>query len=205
LALSFEQKRVSTRFSYPAINSIDGLTAINSIDGKGETMPFWRLYYHLAWATHNRQHLIQPQMEQNLYAYIVHKASESEVYVYAINGWFDHVHLIVAIPPKLAVATVVKRLKGASSHHLNHGVRLDYEFSWQRGYGALSLGERQRPQAEAYVHKQKDHHEQETTMAWLERFAEFDEGPNDTGLAVKEIPAVLRETAVAYSLNDAPF
>jgi putative transposase len=168
-------------------------------------MSFWRLYYHLAWATHHRQHLIQPQMEQNLYAYLVHKASESEVFVYAINGWYDHIHLIVAIPPKLAVATVVKRLKGASSHHLNHSIRLDYEFAWQRGYGVLSLGERQRPQAEAYVHEQKKHHEQETTVNWLERFSEFDDGPAATGLTVKEIPRVLQETAVGYGVNDVPF
>jgi len=98
-------------------------------------MAFWRLYYHLVWATQNREPLIKPEIEKRLYAYIVHKASELECFVYAINGWYDHLHLIIAIPPKYAVADVVKRLKGASSHDLNHGVGLDYEFVWQRGYG----------------------------------------------------------------------
>ena len=114
-------------------------------------MASWRLSYHLVWATKNRERLIQPQIEDRLYGYIINKAAELGVYVYAINSWCDHIHLVVAIALKHAVAYVVKRLKGTSSHDLNHTARLDYHFAWQRGYGALSLGERQRPIAEAYV------------------------------------------------------
>ena len=169
-------------------------------------MAFWRLYYHLVWATKNREPLIKPEIEKRLYAYIVHKASELECFVYAINGWYDHLHLIIAIPPKYAVADVVKRLKGASSHDLNHGVGLDYEFAWQRGYGALSLGERQRPQAEGYVASQKTHHGEQTTTAWLERDSDFDEGPVDAGMSLGPVPLVARESQAAYVLDgDAPF
>jgi len=169
-------------------------------------MAFWRLYYHLVWATKNREHFIQPAIEDRLYAYTVRKAAELGVYVYAINGWYDHVHLVVAIPPKHAVADVVKHLKGASSHDLNHSVSLDYQFAWQRGYGAFSLGERQRPAAEAYVLNQKQHHQQQTTNAWLERDAEFDEGPDDAGITVDAVPSVLREQTVAYSAwGEPPF
>jgi len=140
-------------------------------------MAFWRLYYHLVWATKNREHLIQPEVESQLYPYLVRKASELGVYVYALNGWYDHVHLIVSIPPKLAIADVVKRLKGASAHYLNHNGASNIFFGWQRGYGVLSIGERQRLQAEAYVHRQKEHHQNHTTVAWLERYTDLDEGP----------------------------
>jgi putative transposase len=114
-------------------------------------MSFWRLYYHLGWATKDREPMIQAEIEDRLYAYLVRKAAELGVYAYAINGCPDHVHLIVAIPPKHAVADVVKGLKGPSSHYLNQSAGLAYEFAWQRGYGALSLGEGQRPKAVAYV------------------------------------------------------
>ena len=169
-------------------------------------MAFWRLYYHLVWATKNREYLIQPNVEGRLYAYIVGKAAELGVYVYAINGWQDHVHLVLSIPPKRAVAYVVKRLKGASAHDLNQTGGLGYHFAWQRGYGALSLGERQRPVAEAYVAGQKRHHERQTTNGWLERYAEFDEGPDDVGLAPESVPPVLREPKVAYDTwGEPPF
>ena len=41
-------------------------------------MAFWRLYYHLVWATKNREPLIKPEIEKRLYAYLVHKAAELE-------------------------------------------------------------------------------------------------------------------------------
>ena len=169
-------------------------------------MSFWRLYYHLVWSTKNREPLITSEIEKRLYAYLVHKAAELECYVYAINGWHDHVHLIIAIPPKQAVADVVKHLKGASSHDLNHAGGLDYEFAWQRGYGALSLGERQRPQAEAYVNDQKAHHTQQTPIAWLERDNDVDEGPPDTGVALTPVPGIAREPQAAYGVDgESPF
>ena len=169
-------------------------------------MPFWRLYYHLVWATKNREHFIQPQIENRLYAYNVNKAAELGVYVYTINGWYDHIHLVVSIPPKHAVAYVVKCLKGASSHDFNQTGGLDYTFAWQRGYGALSLGERQRPIAEAYVAGQKKHHEHQTANAWLERYAEFDEGPDDVGITSGSVPSIVREQRVAYETwGEPPF
>jgi hypothetical protein len=51
-----------------------------------DIMPFWRLYYHLVWSTKNREHFISPAVEDQLYAYIVNKAAELDVRVYAING-----------------------------------------------------------------------------------------------------------------------
>ena len=124
----------------------------------------------LAFRIYEIINIIQPQIEERLYAYLICKAAELGVYVYIVGGWYDHVHVIVSIPPKLAVAEVVKRLKGASSHYLNHEMGLDLPFAWQRGYGALSFGERQRPIAEAYVANQKQHHRDKTTNAWLERY-----------------------------------
>lgn len=176
------------------------------VGSKGGIMPFWRLYYHLVWATKCREHFISPDIAERLYSYLVNKAAELGVYVYAINGWPDHVHLVVSIPPKYAVAYVVKRLKGASAHDLNHAGGIDFYFAWQRGYGALSLGERQKPIAVAYVENQKQHHAQQTTNAWLERYTEFDEGPDDVGLAVGAVPAILSERAGDYNVLGAlPF
>ena len=155
-------------------------------------MAFWRLYYHLVWSTKNREYLIQPNIEARLYAYIVTKAAELNVYVYTINGWDDHIHLVVSIPPKHAVAEVVKRLKGASSHDLNHAGGLEYQFAWQRGYGALSLGEKQRAIAEDYVINQKQHHANQATNTWLEHCTEFDEGPDDLGITPTPVPAIVQ-------------
>jgi putative transposase len=77
-------------------------------------------------------------------------------------------HLIVAIPPSRSIADVVKRLKGASSHHLNQMIYKG-SFAWQRGHGVLSLGQRQLDVAQQYVQNQKQHHTHDTANPWLER------------------------------------
>jgi putative transposase len=162
-------------------------------------MSFWRLYYHLVWATYKRSALITPEIETHLCAVLRAKARELGVTVYAVNGWVDHVHLLVAIPPKLAVARVVKHLKGASSHQIN-SLDLSYHFGWQRGYGVLSVGERRRSIAEAYIAGQKEHHVNGTTNAWLEREAGTDVGPPDP----EPSNGLLRDEPMSYAGDEFP-
>ena len=157
-------------------------------------MSFWRTYYHIIWTTKYRQPLISNQIEQSLYNYMIQRAAETEVYVYALNGWNDHVHLLATIPPKQAVADVVKLLKGASTHFVNHELRNKEHFAWQRGYGVLTCGERQRSFVEAYIHNQKQHHAEQTTNHWLEYVAETDEGPQLPATG----PIVVREEHTHY-------
>ncbi len=167
-------------------------------------MTFWRNYYHLVWATKNRENLITAELEKELYGYIVSKADEIGVIIYAINGWYDHSHLVSAIPPKLAVADAVKRLKGASSFFVNRVLKPEGErFSWQRGYGCLSVGEKQRSIAIAYVENQKKHHTEENTNAWLERYDELDEGPTDFGLLAER--QGVRESEAVYQVHSDSF
>ncbi len=139
-------------------------------------MPFWITCYHLIWATKDREPFIGPSVEKHLYPFLIARSRELGVYVHALGGSTDHVHLIVSIPPNISVAHVVKTLKGASSHMLNQG-QSDSHFAWQRGYGVVTLGQRQRAEAVEYVRQQQEHHRARTTNAWLERESEHDEGP----------------------------
>lgn len=169
-------------------------------------MTFWRLYYHLVWATKDRLPLIEPAIEERLYGYIIRKAMELEVKIYAVNGTSDHIHLIAAIPPKLAVAETVKHFKGASAHDLNLAGGMNGAFVWQRGYGVLSVGERQKPIAIAYVQAQKQHHAQNTTYAFLERDAILDEGPEDNGITQRSVSPLVREEQAEYRVTgEMPF
>jgi len=169
-------------------------------------MSFWRNYYHLVWATKNREPLILPSFEDQLYRYMLNKAKELEVYVYALNGCVDHSHIVIAVPPKLSIAEVVKHLKGASAHYVNHVIRPDFIFSWQRGYGSFTIGGKHRHIAEAYVKNQKKHHEKQSVNAWLEHCTEIDEGPADIGLSSGEVTTFVRDEVRSYGiLGDPPF
>ena len=64
-------------------------------------MPLWRLFYHLVWATHDRQPLISHAHEQILYPYIKGKADFLECQLHAQEtfskylselNWFDKIY-----------------------------------------------------------------------------------------------------------------
>ena len=114
-------------------------------------MALWRLHYHLVWATWKREPLLTAGRREKAYGAILGKARDLQVIVHAIGGTENHIHLVVSIPPRLAVANVVSQLKGRSSHYATdeHGASRD--FQWQEGYGALTFGDRSMPDIVAYV------------------------------------------------------
>lgn len=130
-------------------------------------MSLWRTYYHIVWATKKRSPLISPSIEPVLYGHIQAKAKSLECHLYAIGGVADHIHLIISIPPKLAIAQTVKPLKACSSRYINSAFP-DQQFTWQREYGVFSLGGKQLPNAIAYVENQKRHYDTQTLIRSLE-------------------------------------
>lgn len=135
-------------------------------------MSYWRIFYHLIWATKQREPLLNERIEAMAYSAILNKARELGIIIHAIGGTEDHVHIMATIPPKLAVAEGVRQLKGASSHYVNHEEDGEQEFAWQEGYGVLTLGERSMPDVVAYVKNQRQHHHAGTTNSVLERIDE---------------------------------
>ncbi len=139
-------------------------------------MALWRLYYHLVWATRQREPFITTRVEPYLQGYILGKSDELDCLLHAIGGIEDHLHLIVSVPPKLALADFVKRIKG---RYLRGKSELALaEFNWQGGYGAFSLDSKQLEPAVTYVRGQKEHHRQGTTISVLEQEADLDNAPN---------------------------
>jgi REP element-mobilizing transposase RayT len=141
-------------------------------------MALWRIYFHLVWATKNRYPYLTSEKQAKMYPYIVSKSQELECIVHGIGGIEDHVHLIVSIPPKLAVAQFVKNIKGSSSYFYNNHFSDDPKFAWQEGYGVFSLGSKQLEIAVNYVSNQKQHHQNKTIISSLEVFKDEDDRPS---------------------------
>ncbi|QYO62464.1 IS200/IS605 family transposase [Leptolyngbya sp. 7M] len=142
-------------------------------------MSIWRTYYHLVWATYNRLPLISEASESELYCRITSKCESMECRLYAIGGIADHVHLVVSIPPKLAVAEFARQIKGSSSRFMNQRYPI-CQFAWQREYGVFSLGSKQLDQAITYVQNQKSHHASGTILRAIEPEILNHNGPNQS-------------------------
>ncbi|NJN83794.1 MAG: hypothetical protein HC802_16980 [Caldilineaceae bacterium] len=70
-------------------------------------MPYWQLFYHLVWATKNGQPLLTTDLAPAVHTDLRRRAHALGGLVFALNGLHDHVHMAVAIPPKIAVSTFV--------------------------------------------------------------------------------------------------
>jgi putative transposase len=135
-------------------------------------MTYWRLHYHLIWATFEREPSITPEREKVFYGVLSGKAKELDLKIHAAGNVEDHVHIVASIPPKLAVADCLRHLKGASAYVINHMDGSDGQFKWQEGYGALSISEQSLEKVMAYAARQKEHHKENTTNDVYERIDE---------------------------------
>jgi putative transposase len=139
------------------------------LNEEGNYVPYWQLFYHLVWSTKNRQPFLTPSVEPIIFGFLRSKAIALGGVVLAINGMFDHVHMIVSIPPRIAVAEFVGQVKGVASARFNKGGFAEERFEWQADYRAFSFDGKRLPYLIAYVEKQKEHHAQGSTIAVLER------------------------------------
>jgi len=152
-------------------------------------MPYWQLYYHIVWTTRNRQPWLTSEVETIIYRIIRAKANDLEGVVFALNGTADHTHLVVAIPPKMAVATFIGQVKGVASALFNKEHPGEIPFAWQAEYGAFSFDKKRLPNVVAYVERQKEHHRESKIIPILERW-EGDQAP------------IVQEVAEVYAIED---
>lgn len=135
-------------------------------------MTYWRLHYHLIWATHDREPSLTPEREKMFYGVLYNKGKELGLIIHATGNVEDHAHVVASIPPKLAVADCIRHLKGASAYAINHMDGSNGKFKWQGGYGVLSVGERSLETVMEYAARQKEHHRENKLIAVYERIDE---------------------------------
>ncbi|MGE3802906.1 MAG: transposase [Candidatus Kapaibacterium sp.] len=84
----------------------------------------------------------------------------------------DHVHALIDLPVHISIADIVKRLKGASSHWINHQNLIEPKFSWGRGYGVFSVSHSHKERVVQYIANQEEHHKVKTFTDEYREFVE---------------------------------
>ena len=70
----------------------------------------------------------------------------------------DHVHLCVEIPPRFALADIMRNAKVSSSKWVHQNFLMCKDFEWQEGYGAFSVSPSSREAVLQYIRNQETHH-----------------------------------------------
>lgn len=139
---------------------------------------YWELYYHFVWRTKNSEPMLTPKVEPLTHKFLVHRVLQTpEALVHAVGGIEDHIHMAVSLPPTVEIATWIGDLKGACSHHINHGPSGRDALAWQTGYGIVSFGKGDLPWVVEYIRNQREHHRAGRVIERLERITQFERSP----------------------------
>ena len=78
----------------------------------------WECKYHIVWIPKYRKKTLYGRLRQYLGALLKELAGQRECTIIEGHLLPDHVHILISIPPKYAVAQVVGYLKGKSAIHI---------------------------------------------------------------------------------------
>jgi REP element-mobilizing transposase RayT len=114
------------------------------------------LLVHVVFSTKNREKWLTAAVRERLFAYFAQVVNDEGGQALVVNGGLEHVHVLLRLPPKHALADLVRRMKASSSAWLRRG-RLP-QFAWQEGYSAFSVSQSQRQRVYDYIAGQEAHH-----------------------------------------------
>jgi REP element-mobilizing transposase RayT len=124
-----------------------------------------KIYVHLTFSTKNRQPIIDPKIESELFPYMAKIFRENDSPSLTINGIEDHVHCLFLLSKKIPICDVVEEVKKSSSKWIKtKGVEYK-NFYWQHGYGAFSVSQSGIEAVKNYIARQKIHHRKKTFKA----------------------------------------
>jgi len=101
--------------------------------------------YHLVWITKYRKPVLRGEIAKHLRELVKQTCATLDVEIVSGHVAADHVHLLVSVPPQVAVSQLVQRLKGRTSRlMLDAFTELSRQFwgrhLWARGYFVASSG-----------------------------------------------------------------
>ena len=76
---------------------------------------------HFVWHVKSSLPIIAAEIEPRLHRYIKSYGLQSKGLVFhEIGGTETHIHIAVSIPPTLLISEWIGKIKGSSSHYVNH-------------------------------------------------------------------------------------
>jgi len=110
---------------------------------------------HVVFSTKDRHKIISREFQATMWSYIAGVCKNHGIFVLAVGGSDDHIHLLIQVPPPLSLAKAVLAIKSNSSRWANDQGN---KFAWQEGYAAFSVNSSNVPAVIRYIRNQESHH-----------------------------------------------
>jgi putative transposase len=119
---------------------------------------FTQFLYHIVFATKDRTAVLRASHREDLFKFIWGILQQKDCHLYRIGGVDDHIHILCAIHPSIAVSNLVKDIKVATSQCIKAENMFPGFDGWQDGYGAFTCSWSDRDRLIEYIKNQEEHH-----------------------------------------------
>jgi putative transposase len=123
---------------------------------------YTQIIYQIVFSTKDRLHTLSKDNRPDLYKYIWGILNSKKCHLYRIGGITDHIHIITHLHPSIALASLVKDIKVASSGYIKTTQLFPHFDGWQDGYGAFTYSFKDKDVLIEYVKNQEQHHKTKT-------------------------------------------
>jgi REP element-mobilizing transposase RayT len=97
-----------------------------------------------------------------LFPHIKKNAKEKGICIDFINGYTDHIHILISLNKEQTISGIVQLIKGESSYWINQQELTTERFGWQDQYFAASVSESGVNNVREYIKNQEEHHKKKT-------------------------------------------
>jgi REP-associated tyrosine transposase len=119
---------------------------------------FTKLLTHVVFSTKGRAPYIGDDLQVDLFAYMGGVVRNIDGVALGVSGTADHAHMLVGLPPSVALADAVRTIKSNSSRWVHEEQLSLGAFAWQSGYGAFSVSYSKQEDVLRYIQSQAEHH-----------------------------------------------
>jgi putative transposase len=114
-------------------------------------MSYIKIWIHAVWGTKNREPVLKPLILQQVCSHIRSNAKEKEIYIDRINGYDEHIHILMLLKPVYSISKQMQLLKGESAHWANQIRLLRNDLQWADKFFAASVSENKIDAVRAYI------------------------------------------------------
>jgi REP element-mobilizing transposase RayT len=123
---------------------------------------YTKMYVHLIFAVKHREAALNEDIRQRVFEYISGVITAMNHKSIIVNGYSDHVHILIGLNPSISISNTVQEIKRSSSLFINREKLCKGKFAWQEGYGGYTYSRSQLKNVYNYIENQQKHHEKKT-------------------------------------------
>lgn len=118
----------------------------------------WECKYHIVFAPKYRRQAIYGEIKMKIGAMLRELCRRKEVEIIEAEACKDHIHMLISVPPKLSIASLIGYLKGKTTlmifeRHANLKYKYGNRVFWCTGYYVSTVGKNKKV-IENYIRNQ---------------------------------------------------